>query len=329
MTYPYQPTAYKRFIHSLVLLFVIGLLTFCFLITQLLSLVVSAYVFMSDGQTQSDIAVKLASASENGSIIAYSVWLNAVLLVVLVFFFRYLIHVYQKAHQRKYASLVVYDDQNQNGQRLHDKSDNDNNHRDNEEYKENNNNEKDNNKKEHHTRDIASTNNVSVLPMSWQVLVNNKRMVAKLLGYYVVFFLVTEAATQWLNKTPMQFLDGLYATAEPKWVLIIAIAVIAPIYEELIFRGVLWSMITQYVKYNFTYNSDNNTLGIIVASLVSSLLFALVHQQYGFYEMSLIFTFALLLCYARVKTNSLFMPICLHIINNSVAMLLYILESTI
>lgn len=111
-----------------------------------------------------------------------------------------------------------------------------------------------------------------------------------------------------LEREPMLFMDSLAQTANPLWVLILAVVLIIPIYEELIFRGFMWSALV------------NSKLGIIGASLITSGVFAWVHFQYGVVELMMIFALALLFGMARLYSGSLKLPIFLHITNNSMAM---------
>ena len=130
-----------------------------------------------------------------------------------------------------------------------------------------------------------------------------------------LFILVSEAASQLLNRTPLDFVDPLFASTDAKWLLIVVIVVVAPIYEELVFRGLIWSAIAEQFE---------RRRGLIIASVISSVLFAVIHTQYELFEMSAIFILALLFCYVRIKSNSLLLPILLHILNNGVAMALYL-----
>lgn len=111
-----------------------------------------------------------------------------------------------------------------------------------------------------------------------------------------------------LEREPMLFMDSLAQTANPLWVLILAVVLIIPIYEELIFRGFMWSALV------------NSKLGIVGASLITSGVFAWVHFQYGVVELMMIFALALLFGMARLYSGSLKLPIFLHITNNSIAM---------
>lgn len=141
-------------------------------------------------------------------------------------------------------------------------------------------------------------------------------------GLLVIFMIGSQALTYLLDETPLVFVDPLYQSVSSVWLLVLAMVVIAPFYEELIFRGVLWSAITE----QFTSSAYSKHRGALVASGVTSLIFAVIHLQYGIYEISTIVVLALIFCYARVKSGSLLLPIVLHIINNGAAMGQYLAQ---
>ncbi|WP_350559130.1 type II CAAX endopeptidase family protein [Psychrobacter sp. CAL346-MNA-CIBAN-0220] len=142
-----------------------------------------------------------------------------------------------------------------------------------------------------------------------------------LLGLLLLFMIGSQALTYWLDKTPLDFVDPLYQSVSSVWLLVIAMVIIAPIYEELIFRGILWAAIAEQFS-----SPHSERRGIIVASMVTSLIFATIHMQYGLYEISTIVVLALIFCYARIKSGSLLLPMLLHIINNGAAMGQYLLQ---
>lgn len=84
---------------------------------------------------------------------------------------------------------------------------------------------------------------------------------------------------------------------------ILAVCVAAPIFEELIFRGVLLKFLCRY--------------GTTFAILVTSLYFGLFHGNLA--QTPATFLLALVMGYSAVKTGSLVCPILIHFINNSVA----------
>ena len=143
-----------------------------------------------------------------------------------------------------------------------------------------------------------------------------------MIGLLLLFMIGSQALTYVLDKSPLAFVDPLYQSVSSVWLLIFAMVIVAPIYEELIFRGLLWSAIAE----QFTSPPDTEHRGAMVASLVTSLIFAVIHLQYGLYEISTIVVLALLFCYARIKSGSLILPMLLHIINNGVAMWQYLAQ---
>lgn len=138
------------------------------------------------------------------------------------------------------------------------------------------------------------------------------------IGLWLLFVISTETLTYILEKNPTAFVDDLYDSANPKWLLIVTMVIVAPIYEEVMFRGILWSAVREQFA---------GSKGAWVATITTSVLFSIIHLQYEFYEMSVIFILALLLGYARSRSGSLYVPILLHIINNGLAMWMYLIVS--
>lgn len=156
---------------------------------------------------------------------------------------------------------------------------------------------------------------LALKPFSWSISI-------KMLGLLLVFMIGSQVLTYFLDETPLTFVDPLYQSVSSVWLLVFAMVIVAPLYEELVFRGILWSAISeQFVA------SQSKYYGAIVASIVTSLIFAVIHVQYGIYEISTIVILALLFCYARVKSGSLLLPMLLHMINNGVAMGQYIAQT--
>lgn len=143
-----------------------------------------------------------------------------------------------------------------------------------------------------------------------------------MLGLLLIFMIGSQALTYLLDKSPLVFVDPLYQSVSSVWLLIFAMVIVAPIYEELVFRGILWSAIAE----QFAATSYSRQRGTLVASIVTSLIFAVIHLQYGIYEITTIVVLAFIFCYARIKSGSLILPMLLHIINNGVAMWQYLAQ---
>jgi membrane protease YdiL (CAAX protease family) len=95
------------------------------------------------------------------------------------------------------------------------------------------------------------------------------------------------------------------------YLIFIAVVLIGPIAEELFFRGFLYQ--------GWCEHSDRKYVGYFSISF----LFALVHLgSYDPIRLLWVFMFSLVLCHARDKTQSLVLPIYLHILNNLIAFIL-------
>ena len=95
---------------------------------------------------------------------------------------------------------------------------------------------------------------------------------------------------------------------------------LAPVFEEILFRG--------FLLQGFLLWAPRSRFACIV---LTSLLFAVMHTQYVHWQTLAVLTlFSLLLCYARLRANSLLLPIFLHMLNNLIALLpslWYVLQS--
>jgi membrane protease YdiL (CAAX protease family) len=93
----------------------------------------------------------------------------------------------------------------------------------------------------------------------------------------------------------------------PTWLILLTIGIVAPIAEELLFRGLVFHMF-------------NRHMNVKVALIVQGLLFGAFHMNLvqGVYASVL----GIVLGIAYLLTGSLWIPIIIHIVNNSVALLL-------
>ena len=92
----------------------------------------------------------------------------------------------------------------------------------------------------------------------------------------------------------------VYATVKEPLFIGFATVVAAPLFEEAFFRGFLFSGLSR------------SKLGATGTVLVTAALWALIHVQYGAYEIAQIFVLGLLLGAARHRTNSLIVPFAIH-----------------
>ncbi|MCI9630575.1 CPBP family intramembrane glutamic endopeptidase [Thomasclavelia cocleata] len=132
-------------------------------------------------------------------------------------------------------------------------------------------------------------------------------------------FVVMALGAAWLTSLIMGFimnsLSGIVIFETPDFstkdsfivniCLIIYAVIVAPISEELIFRGLILGKLKQY--------------GNVFTSIIVSLLFALIH---GNLPQSIpTFIVSLFLCWVTLQSNSIIPAISIHMINNAVAQL--------
>ena len=129
-------------------------------------------------------------------------------------------------------------------------------------------------------------------------------------------------AFPWYNATEAQDLGyNQFIFGFDRVLAFFALVIVVPIAEELIFRGFL------YIKLKKTFlprrQSAQRTknrfeiIAIIAASLITSLIFALMHGQWNVGIN--VFIMSLTLCAMREITGTIYSGIILHMIKNSIA----------
>ena len=126
---------------------------------------------------------------------------------------------------------------------------------------------------------------------------------------FLAFFLVLEEIYMHVLEidVPVSFLK--FMLSDPLILGVITTILVAPILEEFIFRGFLFSQLKV-------------TLGNWGAISLSSLAWTSLHFQYELKILFILFLFGLILGFLRWKYNSLFLVMALHAINNLVAFII-------
>ena len=112
------------------------------------------------------------------------------------------------------------------------------------------------------------------------------------------------------EKSADAFTTGVFKTASNVPMLFVAVALLAPLFEELFFRGFLYKGLSE------------GKLGPVGAIVLTSLMWAVIHVQYDWFPILMIFMMGIVLGYARYKTGSIWVPIVLHALNNFASLLL-------
>lgn len=127
---------------------------------------------------------------------------------------------------------------------------------------------------------------------------------------FLLFYIaVTAGITYLLKISAPPFVTEIVKPAYFPPVLYLAIVVIIPIFEEVLFRGFLFEGLRI------------SRLGSIGSILITSFLWVIIHTQYDAYFMGVLFALGILLGMARLKTGSVYLTILLHSINNLLAVL--------
>ena len=115
----------------------------------------------------------------------------------------------------------------------------------------------------------------------------------------VTVLLGREVVNEWVRD--------VFVNAKAPLLLGFATVVAAPLFEEIFFRGFLFAGLTR------------SKLGIVGTILVTSALWAVIHFQYGAYEIGQIFALGIVLGLARHRSGTLVVPIVIHAAINLVA----------
>lgn len=112
------------------------------------------------------------------------------------------------------------------------------------------------------------------------------------------------------------FMGGVLKSAREDgalWLLVLAFCVAAPVTEEFFARGFLYR------------GWSESFLGPVGAIILSSLVWTGLHLQYNWYFLGEVFSIGLLLGYFRYRSNSTWLTIILHGLNNLAAVVQTIL----
>lgn len=126
----------------------------------------------------------------------------------------------------------------------------------------------------------------------------------------LVFSLCSDGLSVLLGKPIIpEFMVHVYRTALFTPLLWLALIIAAPLSEEVIFRGFLFKGI------------ENSRIGGTGAILISSLGWAALHVQYDLYGIATVFVGGLLLGIARLKSQSIYVPIIMHMVWSLIAII--------
>ena len=119
------------------------------------------------------------------------------------------------------------------------------------------------------------------------------------LAIYIAFFLTTDFFMHW--RGPWDFAPWVRQGMLVSVLRVLAVGVLGPIAEELIFRGVLFARLSA------------TSLGVWPSVVVLAIVWGVLHYSYSGGVIAIIIAGGLLLGAARVRTGSVWVPVLMHI----------------
>jgi len=131
----------------------------------------------------------------------------------------------------------------------------------------------------------------------------------KWLLYFILLLGFSEVIIHILGT---DFSIDLSEAGKYRFLAFLGFCIFGPIFEETLFRGFIFSRMNELLSPKYHW----------ITIVVTSILFSTLHFQYNIIQMSIIFVMGLFLGFTRYKTQSLWLPIIFHILNNSLAFLM-------
>jgi membrane protease YdiL (CAAX protease family) len=134
------------------------------------------------------------------------------------------------------------------------------------------------------------------------------------LGIMLLAMIAMQGLTIFFEIETPEFMTEVYGSTENKWLLWTAVIIAAPFFEEFLFRGFLF----EGLQHSFS-KITNTSISTILTVILTSGIWAIIHMQYGWFEIINIFAIGINLAIARLKPGSLYVPIAMHMSMNLLA----------
>ncbi|MCR9140832.1 MAG: CPBP family intramembrane metalloprotease [bacterium] len=105
------------------------------------------------------------------------------------------------------------------------------------------------------------------------------------------------------------FIEESYRTAGSMVLFATAIVIMAPLWEEILFRGFVFE------------GYSRSPVGPAGAILIPAVIWAAIHMQYEIHDIVTIFVLGIVIGVARWRSGSLYIPIAMHLVLNSIALI--------
>lgn len=129
------------------------------------------------------------------------------------------------------------------------------------------------------------------------------------IGAFLLIAVAFEVLAALTDAFSTDFMEKILKSTTDLALLLLGVGIMAPLFEEFLLRGLLLGSIRHL--------TDEHTAVAITAGV-----FALMHLQYSWTVMLLIVPMGVVFGYARTRSGSIWVPVLLHMINNSATVLL-------
>ena len=178
----------------------------------------------------------------------------------------------------------------------------------------------------------------SGLQWSWSAA---RSHLGKLVPLGLVLGVMSGLADTFLSSSKPPPIEQFFVTASDAWLITVFGIVVAPIFEEICFRGFLvpafaiaydWLSLTRNDASRFSWQTTTtlSPAAYVFSAVVSSVLFAALHgQQLAFQwgPLIVLFSVSLVLTWVRVKTQSVAASVMVHCAYNSFIFLITIIQT--
>jgi membrane protease YdiL (CAAX protease family) len=178
----------------------------------------------------------------------------------------------------------------------------------------------------------------AVFPLLWHrsflagISWNPRRATVAFIPLGIALGFASQAISSLLPIPKEMPIEGVFKTPGIIWILTLFGIVVAPLFEELVFRGFLLPALAIAADYftlprtadrdqdlatltNWRVSDTFTTKSVIFASVVTSLAFAAIHAPqlgYAWPAVALLWTVSMVLCYIRIRTQSLAASTLVH-----------------
>ena len=118
---------------------------------------------------------------------------------------------------------------------------------------------------------------------------------------YLTWMLGTDAFTDW--RGPWDFRPWQQAPLLASSLRVLAVCILGPLVEELLFRGIIFSWLRERVN-------------VLPTVGLTAIAWSLLHYDYAWWVIAIIFVDGVILGVARWRTGSVFAPVIMHMLYN-------------